>query len=269
MDVVAQIAPEVDRLVWAIGPTVLDSDRERLRASTESLGLESLGYVPNFAEFFLGRGITTELIKERQRYVDPLEVDAWIGALDNAGAIESSGGWWSATTAGEPLFCLIKEVQTGAAHRLWGAHGSEIEAVNDAAGLVVESASDDHSVATVYRELALPTEPSMAMLRRLVNLRYLRQHDHAVAWTETGLAAAQMVALTELWHGGVTDDSDALTSLVEAGLATADQTLTPDGQTMRDEIEAETNRRNAEDFAVLGDEGMAQFLDNLKALPPR
>jgi hypothetical protein len=203
------------------------------------------------------------------RYVEPSELDAWIGSLAAAGAIESDKGWWSTTTAGEPLFCLVKEVQTGATHRLWGADGSEIEHVNKAAGLVVESASDDHPVATVYRELVLPTEPSMAMLRRLVNLRYLRQHDHAVAWTQKGLTAPQMVALTELWHGGVTDDSAALTSLVEAGLATADQTLTRDGQTMRDEIEAETNRLNAEDFAVLGDKGAAQLLENLKALPPQ
>jgi hypothetical protein len=138
----------------------------------------------------------------------------------------------------------------------------------DLATAVVSNASPDHTVAAAHREIPVPDEPAAALYRRLVNLRYLRQHDHIAAWESAGLTAPEMVILTELWHGGVADDSSALESLIEKGLVTELGTLTSDGRDAREGIEVQTNERNAEDFAVLGNDGAQILLDALGALPP-
>jgi Helix-turn-helix family len=268
MSLVAQIAPEVDRLVWAMAPATSEPDRELLREVREQAGLDNLGFLPNFAEFFLGPGVTAELARTRMRYVAPGDITDWLGSLESAGLVSRSGDSWTATHDGRVLVTTLRSVQERTATALWGDHPAAVTVVNNAAALVIAGASDEHVVAVAHRALDAPTDPCLALFHRMVTMRYLRQHDHAAAWLDAGLIAKEMTVLTELWHGGVVEESAALDSLVDKGLATADCELTGTGQQLRDSIEEDTNRRNAEDIAVLGDADVETFLVALKTLPP-
>jgi hypothetical protein len=269
MDVVAQIAPEVDRMVFSIGPAISKPDRARLRTVMDDIGLESMGYLANFSEFFGGDGITTELAQTRMRYVPPTEIESWLGTLADSGLVTSTADGWVATDRFPPLLEALADVQLNAARLLWHDNEDIVGTVNDAASRVIAAATPDHLVAAVHRQLDLPDDPYARMFRQMVTLRYIRQHDHAEAWTDAGLSADRMVVLTELWHGGTVDDSTALTALVDDGLASLPPGLTERGQQVRDAIEDETNRRNAEDFVILGDTGATAFLEALRSLPPQ
>ncbi len=268
MELVARIAPQVDRLVFAITPAISQPDRARLRALMQDIGLESMGYLTNFSEFFLGPGMSSELVQTRMRYVPPDQIASWLESLADLGLLQSTDGVWVATDRLVPLLEALADVQGNAARSLWEEHGAAVAAVNAGAAQVIASATPDHLVAAGHRALDLPDDPCASLFRRMVTLRYLRQHDHAQAWLDADLSAAQIGVLTELWHGGTVDDSTALGSLWDAGLVSLTPGLTERGQQVRDAIEVETNRRNAEDFAVLGDTGAEEFLDSLAALPP-
>jgi hypothetical protein len=269
MDAVAQIAPHVDRLVFAVGPAISDADRTHLQNKVRGAGLESLGLLPNFAEFLLGSGITTELAQTRMRYRPPEEVQAWIDSLATAGLVSSDEGFWQATEQGVPLFTAIRTAQENAAVSLWADHAETVAEVNAAAAYIIREATGDHVVAALHRSLPVPENPSMALFHQMVTMRYIRQHDHAAAWAGAGLTAEQMVVFTELWHGGTVDeDSDGFTALLDKGLATTPPGLTDQGRALRDQIEDHTNERNREDISVLGTTATEQFLRNLGSLPP-
>jgi hypothetical protein len=267
-ELVSRIAAEVDRLVWAVEPSVASADKERLRIATHDAGLDSLGFIPNFAEFLLGPGITRDTALTRQRYAPTATMDAWLDSMSDAGLIESDGNLWTATQAGRSLCSLVREVRTNGVSVLWAGHDSAIHELVDTAGRVADNAASDHTIATLYRDLPLPAAPPMALVQRLINLRYLRQHDHAAAWSQVDLTAPEMVVLTELWHGGVVEESPALFSLIDRRLATTTG-LTDLGQELRTAIEVETNRLNADDFSILSEDEASKFLGQLTELPSR
>ncbi len=264
----ALIAPEVDQLVWAVRPAIPAGAIEHLNDHARMAGLASLGLLPNLSEFFLDIGISTDLAQTRMAYADPDDVADRLLDLVEAGVIAGTPSNWRATEDGQPLLELVRTTQCEGARILWGSFDDEVALINELTAEVIASCDPAHSVADVHRRLPIPDDPCHAMVHRLITLRYVRQHDHMAAWSQEGLTASEMSALTELWHGGVVDESDGLTAVVDRGLASPDQMLTATGQELRDQIEAETNRRNAESFAVLGDDGCRQLLASLRAVPP-
>src|SRR5690606_728789 len=131
------------------------------------------------------------------------------------------------------------------------------------------AASPDPALSLAHRAVPQPPAPSLALPTLLTDLRYIRQHDHAVAWSSRGLTAPAMVPMTALWNGGsVAPDADGVDELVAAGYATREPVaLTPAGEEVRDAIEAETNERAQVSFDVLDDTEGQAFLDALRSLP--
>ena len=269
MDVVAQIAPEIDRLVFANGRAIGSADKQRINATAEAIGLLNLGPLPEFGEFLNGRGVTTEVLERRKPYAPEGEVRDWIESLDQMSLVSMVDGRWCASDRLTPLLTLLDEAVDNASTVLWGANASAVRNCNAAMASIIDAASSDHIVAAEHRTIDLPQDEAAAMFRRLRTMRYIRQHDHVEAWRQAGLLPDQMVVLTELWHGGVVDESDAFAALVQQGYVRADHTLTEEGQGLRDKIEGETNRRNAQDFAVVGNERATALLGSLLSLPPR
>jgi hypothetical protein len=269
MKVVARIAPEIDRLVFANGHAIAAADRQRIHAAAGEIGLQHLGPLPEFGEFLQGRGVTTEILERRKPYAADGEVREWTLSLHQMSLVSMADGRWHASDRLAPLLGLLDQAVDNASTALWGANNATVRKCSAAMAAIIEVASNDHLVAAEHRMISLPADEPAAMFRRLRTMRYLRQHDHVEAWQRAGLAPAQMVVLTELWHGGVVDESDAFTALMEHGYVRADQTLTDTGQELRDRIEAETNRLNAQDFAAVGNEGAIDLLASLVSLPPR
>jgi hypothetical protein len=269
METAALVAPEVDRLVISINRRIGAVHGERLRALAGTCGLENLGLLPSFAEFILAGRLTPAVATLRMRYHPAETVLTWLGALERSGLTRAGADGLAATGALRELAEEIQAAQAEVAADTWRHHEASVATAADLARRVADACSDEHVVAVVHRALPDPAGSPAVLVRRLTTLRYVRQHDHAAAWTDRGLTAAEVVVLTTLWHGEPVEGAGD----VPAGLAAKGLTgesplrLTPAGLVMREEIEADTNRRAQRSFDVLGEAEALELLSALRDLP--
>jgi hypothetical protein len=137
------------------------------------------------------------------------------------------------------------------------------------AGEIGDAASDDHVVAVAHRRLAQPADPYLLLQHRLVTLRYIRQHDHAIAWLAKGLTAADMVVMTKLWQTNQEGEpGNGLARLIELGFVEGDPPrLSSAGRQVREAIELDTNERAQQTFDVVNQRAANEFLAALRRLP--
>ena len=268
MDLVSDIAPEVDRLVLSTNGRVSGEHGDRLLDVARRNGLNSLALIPQLAPFIAGGRLTRDLAAVRMRYLRPDRLVARIDELAESGLLQPVGEAWQ---AGPELAVVLRE-WGGALRQVtneeWGGQAETVQAASATARRIGEAASDEHAVAVVHRGLPEPGDPYLRLHQRLVTLRFIRQHDHAEAWLSYGLTAGQMVVLTELWHGNGVDDSDVVDELNRRGYVDSGPVrLSAEGKAVRDKIEDETNRRNAERFDLLPPAEAESFLAALRRLP--
>lgn len=266
MSLTSDAAPEIDRLVLSVNRS---HDADRIQRLADDVGLGSLELMLHWWDFLLAGRLTPRVATLRSRYRQEADVRARLDDLVETGFVEESASGLAASERLRPVLEGLGDELTRHARAVWSDEPDAVGTAATAVDRLASAATEHHVVAVVHRELPLPDDPSGALHRRLVTLRYIRQHDHAEAWARHGLSAAQMVVLTRLWHGEdpaeVTHETRA--GLVERGLVDpAVGALTADGQLLRQEIEDDTNRRNAATLAVLGAAGPA-FLAALRALP--
>lgn len=269
MKIAREAAPEIDRLVLSVNRHVGPRHGGRLLELARECGLETLELLPHFGDFLLAGRLTHDLATLRMRYMPPERVLSRLEELEGKLLIRRGESGLVATPALERLLEALSDAQADLAAEMWGDHHDDVATVTPLAKRLAEAASDDHVVAVVHRALPEPTDPYLLLMVRLVTLRYIRQHDHAMAWHSHGLTAPEMVTMTELWHDQPGDHSgDGLTRLVAAGLAEADPPrLTSAGLQMREAIEDETNRRSQETFDVLDAEAAEALMAALRRLP--
>jgi hypothetical protein len=268
MDIALAAAPHIDRLVLSVARQVDISHGAHLSGLAQECGLETLDLIPHLADFLLGGVLTRELAGVRLRYRPSEQVLARLDELAEKSLIRQTDSGLVATPPLRPLLEALHRAQAEVAAAMWGAHAEDVTAAASIARTVAHAASTDHTVAAVHRSLPEPLDPYLLLHSRLVTLRYIRQHDHAVAWLQHGLTAAEMVVLTSLWQAGRVVAPSELGRLIELGLAETDPPrLTDHGREVREAIEAETNRRAQQTFDVLDDEIAGEFLAALQRLP--
>lgn len=266
MSLTSDAAPEVDRLVLSVSRSI---DAARIQRHADEAGLANLDLMLHWWDFLLAGRLTRPVATLRSRYRPEADVHDRLDDLVASGFVEESTSGLTATARLRPVLEGLGDELTRRARAAWSHAPDAVATAATAADRLANAATEHHVVAVVHRELPHRDDPSGALHGRLVTLRFIRQHDHVEAWARHGLSAAQMVALTRLWHGEdpgeVTDGTRA--SLVERGLVDpAVGALTADGRSLRQAIEDDTNRRNAATLAILGDDGPA-FLAALRALP--
>lgn len=269
MDVAPEAAPEIDRLVLSVNSRLSAEHGAALLEMARERGLRSLELLPQLVDFLLAGVLTPHLAALRMRYLPPERVAARLEELETKELIERRGERLVATDRMRELLEALLTARARVAGQAWRDHPDEVTAATGLAREVSRNASPDHEVAVAHRAVPEPEDPHLALHTLLTNLRYIRQHDHAEAWSSRGLSAPAMILMTALWHDGAAEPPAAgLEELVEAGLATPDPVaLTPAGRETRDEIEAETNTRAGVSFAVLDDQASRRFIESLRALP--
>jgi len=269
VEIAREAAPEIDRLVLSVNRGVGPKHGGRLLELARECGLETLELLPHFGDFLRAGKLTRDLATLRMRYMPPGRILSRLDELEGKLLIRRSDSGLVATPALQPLLEALSAAEADVAAEMWADHHDDVTTVTPLARRLVEAASDDHVVAVVHRTLPEPADPYLLLLVRLVTLRYIRQHDHAMAWHSHGLTAPEMVTMTELWHDQFGDESGhGLTRLVAAGLAEADPPrLTSAGHEMREAIEGETNRRSQETFDVLDPGAGEALIAALRRLP--
>lgn len=266
-EVAERVAPDVDRLVFALNGRVGPRHGAALMEIADTIGLSSLAMLPHFEDWLLAGTLTRELATLRLRYLPPSDVLERLDELRSLGLVDEREGVLSATERLRPLLEALLAARASVGADLWTGHEQAIAAVVHIGRQVVDAAGSDHVVAVSHRSLPDPVHPYLRLEHRLFTLRYIRQHDHAAAWTQHDLSADVMGAFTTLWSGGPVERGSALDVLIERGLAASEQALTVEGRQLRDEIEAETNRRNGVVFAGLAEAETRALLEALQVLP--
>jgi hypothetical protein len=174
-------------------------------------------------------------------------------------------GW---TKVGAATICAARTA--GSTAQLVRILGPEPEGLNRAtellAGAVAPLRPEGRPLFAGLRSLGLPGDPMGDMWRLADCLREYRGDAHTAAWTSAGFDATEIGLLTELywglpprtyvrtraWSDGQLDAAEE--RLVERGLL-ADGTLTVEGRSQREAIEAATDAQCEPIVVALGDRG--------------
>lgn len=258
---VAEIATQVDRLVWSVNDLATFTPDPVVAAVIASSDEEMSRSISHFAVFWLEGPLELPLAEQRFPYDPPGRVDGHFHSLSVAGLLEETSAGWEPTLGLVPTLERVVSARREASSSLWK---NDLLTCIALVERVTSSIGSDHPVA--HRHAALPAsdEPPLRLFDRMTTLRYIRQHDHVESWSAVGMRADEMVALTRL----IGDDTlEVPDSLVERGLVDASGSVTDSGTALWLEIESETNRRNAETWSPLDDVEQRRLLGALTDLP--
>jgi len=260
----AAAAPETDRLVLGVNGA---RDQDRLARLAAEVGLDSWHLLGHLWDFLLAGTLTREVARLRTRYAPAQHVDGMLDRFLTPGLVNEQSGRLETTARLAPVLSAIGEDTRRVAADAWADHETQADVVAAGAARMIAAADDDAPVAMAHRAIALPDDKYLALYCRLVTVRYIRQHDHAVAWAAHDLTAPQMRVYTELWLGRqVADDAEGRADLEARGLVVAGGGLSEAGRQLREQIEAETLDRSARTYDILGEDG-PEYLAAITALP--
>lgn len=270
MGMAAEASPEITRLVLGVNRRVAPEHGERLAAMASEIGLDSLDLLPPFADFLLDGLLTPQVAQLRMRYAPPERISGRLAELTEMELLRFDAGKYRAADKLRPLLKAMRSAVADVASKLWANNEVEVSIVTEGARHITEAIDADHVVAATHRKVREPLDRYSLLEHRLVTLRYMRQHDHAMAWIDRELTAAQASALTGLWRGDEVEITDkTASSLREKGFMKKSDPpkLTSKGTKARESIEEDTNTRSDAGFSNLEEEDAARFLDALKTLP--
>ena len=269
MSYAADTSAEIDRLVWGIGGRMREKHGSRLQAMARDIDLDSIELLPLLAGFLLDGLLTDEVAALRLRYADPAVVTGRLNELEAKDLAEKQDGAWRASARLRPLLKAIRSEVADVAFEKWGGHDVNVSIVTEAARSLRDVINDRQIVAAAHAKVKAPIDRYALLEQRLVTLRYMRQQDHADAWLDRGLSAAEVVIVTGLWRGEEVDAPEGpLESLRKAELVRADAVeLTEHGRTVRAAIEDDTNVRTQRSFDHMDEDMAARFQNGLRSLP--
>jgi hypothetical protein len=261
----ARMATEIDRLVLGINRQVGPRHGRVLGAIAAEAGLDSLKLIPHFADFWLSGPLKRRIAEARLPYAPLGSVGARLDVFVHLGLVTESGAGLEATARFRPLLVAALAAREDVVARTWiDETWEEIDRPIDA---VVDAISDSHIVAAAHRNLEPAQNPALRLYDRLVTLRCARQHDHVEAWKAAGMTAAEMELLTALWRQETPPDEPAAMGQLEVRGLVADGGLTERGRSVREQIEADTNRRAWSTWSVLDSAERSALLEVLTRLP--
>ena len=201
MGIASEVSPEITRLVIGVNRRVAPDHGDRLARMAREIGLESLDLLPPFADFLLDGLLTPQIAQLRMRYAPPDRISGRLKELEEGGLIELSSGAYRSTDRLSPLLKAMRTAVADVASKLWERNEVEISVLTEAARQIRETVTPEYVVASSHKQVREPLDRYSLLEHRLVTLRYMRQHDHAMAWIDRNLTAAEAAALTALWRG--------------------------------------------------------------------
>ncbi len=260
---VAEIAPQVDRLVWTVNGVTGLSGSYRPAFDAAGIGHVDFSSLGNLVPVLQAGPLPESTFLLRYRYRDPDVVREMIGDLVNAGCLDGGPEGYAATARLQTVMTAIRAGVAATAADLWADHAEAIDVLSGLVRRVLDAAPAGELFAA-YRHVPEPEEPRARLHQRLAILRLVRNEAHALAWASRGLTAADMVMLTALWNGDEVPPGELWSG--PEGLV-SNERLTDRGEALREEIEADTNARNEPAFSGLSPTARTEFLGAVTQLP--
>jgi len=259
---------EITRLVLGVNWRVGRDHGGHLQAMASDIGLGSLELLPHLGDFLLDGLLTRQIATLRMRYHPEEQVSRRLAELQEMGLIRLNPWGFVATDALRPLLKALHSARADVARGLW--INREVEVSTETCKVILDNVTPGHIVAHTHNRVRKPLDRYSLLCQRLVTLRYMRQQDHAEAWTERDLTANEIALMTALWRDEPIEIEEApLASLREAGhVVKADPPrLSAKGKRLRQAIEDDTNTRTERTLEVLDKDAMTRFLEALIRLP--
>ena len=261
---------EITRLVLGVNWRVGRDHGGHLEAMASDIGLGSLELLPHLGDFLLDGLLTRQIAILRMRYQPEAEVSGRLAELEEKGLIKLNPWGFVATDSLRPLLKALHSARADVARGLWVQHEVEVSIATETSRAILDNVTPEHIVAHTHNRVRKPLDRYSLLCQRLVTLRYMRQQDHAEAWSQHDLTAKEIALLTALWRDEPIDvEEPQLSSLREAGhvLKSDPPRLSSKGKRLRAAIEDDTNSRTEQSLAVLDDEAITRFLEALARLP--
>lgn len=258
---VAEIATQVDRLVWSVNDLASFVPDPVVAAVIASSDEEMSRSISHFAVFWLEAPLELPLAEQRFPYDPSGRVRGHFHSLSVADLLEETSAGWEPILGLVPTLERVVSARRDASAALWK---NDLLTCIALVERVTSSIGPDHPVAHRHAALSGSDEPPLRLFDRMTTLRYLRQHDHVESWSSAGMQADEMVVLTRLIGG---DTPEVPHSLVDRGLVDASGSVTDSGKALWRDIESETNRRNVETWSTLDDVEQRHLLNALAELP--
>jgi hypothetical protein len=225
----ALVRPAVDRVYIAARAAA----RPRVRAVVDAAGLRP-GFIVSFYFGLLARPMPADSFAAATTYSGSDMTEE----LEDGVAVVDDAGTWSVTPAGRDLGAAIQLAIGAGAEELWAARLDSLPRLADLVGRLLDAGAASGgpafaAMAPVYEPPG--ASPAVMVTTRLGALRHHRADAHRAAWAAAGLTLPELLALPA---GGV-----------------------------RQEIEDDTDRRDAPIYAALTDDERVELLALLAALP--
>jgi DNA-binding MarR family transcriptional regulator len=261
---------EITRLVLGVNRRVGLNHGDRVTVMASGIGLQSLALLPHLGDFLLDGLLTRQIATLRLRYQPEGEVTSLLAQLEDKGLIKLNRWGFVATDRLRPLLKALHSARADVARDLWIHNEVEVSVVTETAKAILDGVTPEHIVAHTHNRVRKPLDRYSLLCQRLVTLRYIRQQDHAEAWTDQNLTAGEIAVMTALWRDEPIEiDEPPLASLRAAGhvLKSEPPRLSARGKRLRRAIEDDTNSRTKATFEVLDEATMTRFVETLGRLP--
>jgi hypothetical protein len=260
--VTAEIAPQTDRLVWAVADRLRDQYARGELPDLAVLPAGAFSRTINLVQF-MHPDIGEDFIRRRYVYASDEQVSDYFDELVDGGFFERVGERLRPTDQLPALLASFDRAISDSARAHWQVHAEVVESVLPLTRQVLEACPEPEMLLAAALVAPEAEDRYQLLYQRLAALRLLRNEAHVRAWRAHGLAPGEVEVLTSAWAGSKTQGSSEPTaSMVEQGLA-ADGVVTKTGLELRQAIEDETNAGVAAAFAVVNRE---EFLGALHLL---
>ncbi len=271
---VSTAAAEIDRLV--VGGHMAVARHPARAAMLRGLPAQP-GLLNSLAAVLLRGPVTRDEVGLVMTYTPPAMVTFLLDNNRAGGSLEADDEV-RLTDAGREFATRTVDIQEAVIADLWSGADDAVRIAGEFAAAAVGHATTLKASPGVFHLFAAVTDrpaPDARTMRLLTALRYWRADAHRRALAEVELLPRAAHALNVRWgryrdvsrlgQGGPELSHKGLADLEDRGLA-ADGHITDDGVALREEIEADTDRRTEPAYDALDNEDRAAFLKALTAL---
>ena len=259
----ALLAPEIDRLVWAVNFRARDFHVDYAVFSAAGLPDSVFGTLNNLIPFL--DKLTEPFVFRRYIYRPPEMLSEFVTTMLSAGAFTRKGDRLEATPLLDPVRDALSEAVRQAAHHFWDDHGDAVEAASGLARRVLEASPPGYDLAQAAITSPEPDDSFHRFHQRLAGLRLLRNEAHVQAWRALDLSPSEIEMLSSAWAGSPAQTPVLVTDPLEDRGWLTNGAVNAAGLAARQAIEDATNEGVDEAFSVID---QSALYTALMSLPP-
>lgn len=259
----AALAPEIDRLVWAVNFRARDHEVDYTILENAGLNPDSYGTLSNLVPFI--DMLSEEFVLRRYIYRSPDELKVFIAEMVDAGLLVRDGDKLRKTVQLQPVLDEINTAIRNSARHFWVNHRVTVEAAAGPVRRILEASPERYALAQAALSGQKPDDLFHRFHYRLSGLRLLRNESHVEAWRVHELTTGEVEVLSAGWGGGEIHEGLGTTARLEERGLFADGAVTTAGISLRQSIEDDTNAGVASAFATVDQPALFAAL---VSLPP-